>query len=133
MICRQISILAALALLALVGSTSITQADQVAAQQAVMVQRLQARLPARVDEHTTLVSVYAVGKIAKYSFKMRISKHKVPRQWYGLQQAKLIKDACDILHIRKLMKDGAIYQYLYTDINNRFIVEFRVRDTDCPR
>ncbi|MBT3788635.1 MAG: hypothetical protein HOE83_10860 [Alphaproteobacteria bacterium] len=127
-------ILAMLFALTLTGQTTIAHAqnDPVAAAVHAAVGRLQARLPIRVDEHTTLMSVVAVGKTAKYAFKLDVRKTRVPSKWYSLQKDVLTQKACEQPVVRKLMKDGATYQYLFTDIQNRYVNEFRVRDSNCP-
>jgi hypothetical protein len=108
-------------------------ADPVATAQAAAVQRLQARLPVKVNKVTTLVSVVAVGRMAKYSFQMSVPRTRVPARWHLLQKAKLIKDACGKPAVRKLMKDGAMYSYMYTDVKSRYVAEIRVKDSDCPK
>ena len=127
-------ILAMLIALTVTGQTKIvhTQNDPVAAAVHAAVGRLQARLPIRVDEHTTLMSVVAVGKTAKYAFQLDVRKTQVPSKWYSLQKDVLTQKACEQPVVRKLMKDGATYQYLFTDIQNRYVNEFRVRDSNCP-
>jgi hypothetical protein len=127
-------ILAMLIALTVTGQTKIVHAqnDPVAAAVHAAVGRLQARLPIRVDEHTTLMSVVAVGKTAKYAFQLDVRKTQVPSKWYSLQKDVLTQKACEQPVVRKLMKDGATYQYLFTDIQNRYVNEFRVRDSNCP-
>jgi hypothetical protein len=115
------------------GPVGPAMADPVAQAQATMVQRLQAKVPARVDRNTTLLSVMAVGRTAKYTFRLNVRKLDLDTRWYSLQKAKLTKDACDLPPIRKLLKDGASYVYMYIDKKNRHIVDIRVRDVDCPK
>jgi len=112
-------------------ATSAQTADPIAAAIAANVARVQARLPIRVDEHTTLLSVLAVGKTAKYAFQLKTHKEHVPPKWYVLQKEVLIKNACGVPAVRNLMKEGASYHYMYTDIKSRYVVEIRVRDSDC--
>jgi hypothetical protein len=113
--------------------TRAAGADQVAATVAAAVGRLQARVPVRVDEHTTLVSVQAVGRVAKYSFQLNTFKEHIPPKWYSLQKKVLTDKACQHPVVRKLMKEGASYLYMYTDKNSRYVTNFRVRDAECPR
>ena len=113
--------------------TRTALADQVAETVAAAVGRLQARLPVRVDEHTTLVSVPAVGKVAKYAFQLNTLKQHIPPKWYSLQRKVLTDQACQHPVVRKLLKEGASYLYIYTDKKSRFVTNVRVRDAECPR
>jgi hypothetical protein len=117
----------------LISPTQATTADPVAASVALAVRRLQALVPARVDKYTTMISVQAVGRLVKYGFKLNTLKQHIPPKWYSLQRKVLTDKACQQPVVRKLMKEGASYLYTYTDRNNRFVTNFRVRDAECPR
>jgi hypothetical protein len=119
--------------LLLTAPTRAAGIDQVAETVAAAVARLQARVPVQVDQHTTLVSVQAVGRVAKYDFRLSTLKQHIPPKWYSLQRKLLTDKACQHPVVRKLMKEGASYLYMYTDQNNRFVTNFRVRDAECPR
>ena len=120
------------ALIALVMSApTAVQADQIADAVLATATQLRKQLPMRVDEKTTVVAVVAAGRKLKYSYRFDFAKNELPLDWETQQTKVLRYNVCNHSAMRKMMKIGVLYSYLYTDINGYFIADITVKNSDC--
>jgi hypothetical protein len=113
------------------GANRSALADQVADFQFAAAKELRKQLPMKADELTTLVTVASAGRMLMYSFRVEIEKERIPSDFIGKQEANLKHNLCAHPTMRKVMKKGASYSYLYTDIRGKFVAEIKVKNSDC--
>ncbi|MBT3787595.1 MAG: hypothetical protein HOE83_12585 [Alphaproteobacteria bacterium] len=106
-------------------------ADPVADAQFTAAKEIRKQLPIKVDAQTTLVAVVAAGRMAKYSYRLDIDKESLPSSWHRQQNTLLTNNVCSHPTMRKMMKIGASYSYLYLDAGGKFIADIKVRYSDC--
>ena len=113
------------------GANRSALADQVSDFQFAAAKELRKQLPMKVDEMTTLVTAASAGRTVIYSFRVEIEKERIPSDFIGNQEANLKNNLCAHPTMRKMMKKGASYSYLYTDFRGKFIADIKVRNSDC--
>lgn len=125
------TLIALLGTIAIISMANWAYADPVADAQLLAANNLRKQLPMKIDEQTTLWAVAAVGRMAKYSYRLDAEKKNIPSSWYLKQKSLLTNNVCSHPLMRKMVKMGATYSYLYSDADGKFLTDISVGYSDC--
>ena len=125
------TLIASLVILTFMSMTNWAHADPIADAQLVAAENIRKQLPMKIDEQTTIWAVAAAGRMAIYSYRLDVKKENIPLSWYRQQKTLLTNNVCSHPLMRKMVKLGASYSYLYSDSDGKYITDIVVRNSDC--
>jgi hypothetical protein len=128
-------IIASAAVASLQATPAATQTDaqrkQVEEGQKQVVAQIKPTLPRKIDEVTTLIDVASSGVILAYTFSVDTTNYKLAANFIELVRKNNTPAVCKTEVMVSAMKLGAVYQYIYVDLEKKPLGQFDVKSTDC--
>ncbi len=97
----------------------------------VTAKMMNAKVPIKIDDLTTLVSVKVKSDGIQYNYKMSLSKDETEGDPEKVLKPDTAQVVCQDNNSRKVLNMGDIFYYSYVDKNDASLGEFKITKSDC--
>jgi hypothetical protein len=88
-------------------------------------------LPKKIDQITTLVDVWHVGKEVTYLYELDLGGRQLPSNFVTVARKAVVPRVCGSSMRDGLVNDGVTYVYRYNLPGNATVASFTVTASDC--
>jgi hypothetical protein len=113
------------------AAQSDAQRKQIEEAQKEVVKQIKPTLPRKLDEITTLTDIASSGVILAYTYSLDTAKLTTVPNVMALLQKNTTSQMCKTEAMANALKLGAVYQYIYVDLQSKPLGQFEVKSTDC--